>query len=221
MEANDVAVRPAKREVLLGNGSTYTYGSKAPPSIPTTVRRAFFLRAPTPSKTVWPGEFLEVQLPDDALPDSEYVLTHLVYVISSLLGSGRNPVSFPVLCRQYAYQTCKPSLESLSVTKTSARSPLSQNQNNSQRQVRLLLSVRYHPLILVTPHSSRQSHTAFSPRLSEPISNFCSVSTTPYLTLSSQVSMDPQALTKQRSTWAPSSPHSGKAASPNMLAISS
>ena len=139
---------------------------------------------------------MEVQLPDDALPDSEYVLTHLVYVISSLLGSGRNPVSFPVLCRQYAYQTCQPSLERLSVTKTSARSPLSQNQNKSPRQVRLLLGVRYHPLMLVTPHSSRQSQTAFSPRLSEPTSNFCSVSTTPYLTLSSQVSIDPQALTK-------------------------
>ncbi|XP_073234993.1 uncharacterized protein [Porites lutea] len=40
----------------------------------TTVRRAFVLRAPTPSKTVWPGEFLEVQLPDDAPPDSEYAL---------------------------------------------------------------------------------------------------------------------------------------------------
>lgn len=32
MEANDVAVCPAKREVLLGNGSVYTYGSKSPPS---------------------------------------------------------------------------------------------------------------------------------------------------------------------------------------------
>ena len=74
MEANDVAVRPAKREVPLGNGSTYTYGSQAPPSSPTTVRRAFVLRAPTPSKTVWSGEFLEVQLPDDAPPDSEYAL---------------------------------------------------------------------------------------------------------------------------------------------------
>ena len=74
MEANDVAVRPAKREVLLGNGSFYTYGSKSPPSPPPTVRRAFVLRAPAPSKTVWPGEFLEVQLPDDAPPDSEYAL---------------------------------------------------------------------------------------------------------------------------------------------------
>ena len=159
MEANDVAVRPAKREVLLGNGSTYPCGSKAPTSPPTTVRRAFVLRAPTPSKTVWPGEFLEVQLPDDAPPDSEYALEPRTYAPSlrnlSPLGCGRNPVSFPVLCRQYAYQACKPSLARLSVTNTSARSPLSQNQNKSQRQVRLLLSVRYHPLMLVTPHPSR------------------------------------------------------------------
>ena len=74
MEANDVAVRPTKREVLLGNGSANTYGSKSSPSPLPTVRRAFVLRAPTPSKTVWPGEFLEVQLPDDAPPDSEYAL---------------------------------------------------------------------------------------------------------------------------------------------------
>ena len=74
MEANNVAVKPAKREVLLGNGSTYPCGSKAPTSPPTTVRRPFVLRAPTPSKTVWPGEFLELQLPDDAPPDSEYAL---------------------------------------------------------------------------------------------------------------------------------------------------
>ena len=41
---------------------------------PHNRRRAFVLRAPTRSKTVWPGEFLEVQLPDDAPPDSEYAL---------------------------------------------------------------------------------------------------------------------------------------------------
>ena len=74
MEANDIAVRPAKREVLLGNGSIYTYGSKSPPSPLPTVRRAFVLRAPTPSKTVWPRGFVEVRLPDDAPPDSEYAL---------------------------------------------------------------------------------------------------------------------------------------------------
>ena len=74
METNDVAVRPAKKEVHLGNGSVYTYGSKSTPSPLPTVRRAFVLRAPAPSKTVWPGEFVEVRLPDDAPMDSEYAL---------------------------------------------------------------------------------------------------------------------------------------------------
>ena len=41
---------------------------------PHNRRRAFVLRAPTRSKTVWPGEFLEVQLPDDAPPGSEYAI---------------------------------------------------------------------------------------------------------------------------------------------------
>ena len=68
MEANDVAVCPAKREVFLDNGSKY-------PSSPLlTVRRAFVVSAPTVSKTVWRGEFLEVQLPDNAPPDTEYAL---------------------------------------------------------------------------------------------------------------------------------------------------
>ena len=74
METNDIAVRPAKREVLLGNGSAYTYGSKSPPSPHATARRAFVLRAPSPSQTVWPGEFVEVRLPDEAPSDSEYAL---------------------------------------------------------------------------------------------------------------------------------------------------
>ena len=64
METNDVAVRPAKREVHLGNGSVYTYGSRSTPSPLPTVHWAFVLRAPAPSKTVWLGEFVEVRLPD-------------------------------------------------------------------------------------------------------------------------------------------------------------
>ena len=137
----------------------HAYGSQAPPSPPTIVRRAFVLRAPTPSKTVWPGEFLEVQLSDDAPVGLEYALeprtdAPSLCVISSPLSCGRNPVSFPVLCGQSTYQTCQPNLERLSVTNTSARSPLSSNQKKSHRQVSLLLSVRYHPLMLVTPHPS-------------------------------------------------------------------
>lgn len=77
METNDIAVHPAKRVVHLGNSSVYTYGSRSPPSPLPTVRRAFVLCALAPSKTVWPGEFVEVRLPDDAPPDSEYALKPL------------------------------------------------------------------------------------------------------------------------------------------------
>ena len=52
METNDIAVQPAEREVHLGNGSIYTYGSRSPPSPLPTIRRAFVLRATAPSKTL-------------------------------------------------------------------------------------------------------------------------------------------------------------------------
>ena len=147
MEANKVAVRPAKREVLLGNGSTYTYGSQAPPSPPTTVCRAFVLRAPTPSKTVWPGEFLEVQLPDDAPPDSEYGLEPRTDVPSlhnlkpsqlwpepGIISSVLRAIRIPNLSTEP--RTLKRHKHFCQVK------PLSSNQKRSHRQVSLLLSIR-------------------------------------------------------------------------------
>ena len=66
MEKNDIVVRPAKRQVILGDGSTYTYGSMNPVNPTTAARRATVLRAPPKSTTVWPGEFIELELPPDA-----------------------------------------------------------------------------------------------------------------------------------------------------------
>ena len=40
MEVNDIAVRPAKREVNLGDGTTYTYGSTGPTEANAAARRA-------------------------------------------------------------------------------------------------------------------------------------------------------------------------------------
>ena len=108
----------------------------------SNVPRAFVLHAPTPFKTVWPGKFLEVQLPDDNPPSMHLspTLLHLVYVISSHISYGCSPVSFLVLCWQYAYQTCRPSLTGLRVMNNSAKSPLFSNQNRSHLQACLLLS---------------------------------------------------------------------------------
>ena len=74
MESNDIAVRPAKHQVILGDGTIHNYGSQQPVSISPTARRAIVLRSPPTSTTVWPGEFLEVELPGDAPPDSVYAL---------------------------------------------------------------------------------------------------------------------------------------------------
>ena len=74
MEANDISVRPAKRQVILGDGTTYVYGSQSPSAVSTAARRAIVLRAPPTSTTIWPGEFVELSLPDSVPPDWEYAL---------------------------------------------------------------------------------------------------------------------------------------------------
>ena len=73
MSFNDIAVRPARRQVILGDGSTFTYGS-APVPHNNTVRRATVLRVPSSPTTIWPGEFLEINLPPDLPADSDYIV---------------------------------------------------------------------------------------------------------------------------------------------------
>jgi len=74
METNDKTIRPAKRQVILGDGTIFTYGSVNHPPTHNAVRRVQVLRAPSSSTTVWPGDFIEIVLPEDSLPDAEYAL---------------------------------------------------------------------------------------------------------------------------------------------------
>lgn len=74
MELNDITVRLAKRGVILGDGTRYSYGSHSNIGTNVISRYAFLVRAPPSTQTIWPGEYLEVELPDDAPPDSEYAL---------------------------------------------------------------------------------------------------------------------------------------------------
>lgn len=52
----------------------YNYGSKQTERINSIVRRALVLRSPSTSQTIWPGEFVEVDLPSDAYPNSKCAL---------------------------------------------------------------------------------------------------------------------------------------------------
>ena len=47
METNDIAVRPAKRQVILGDGSILNYGSHQPAAVNSAARRAIVLRSPS------------------------------------------------------------------------------------------------------------------------------------------------------------------------------
>ncbi|KAJ8349609.1 hypothetical protein SKAU_G00247390 [Synaphobranchus kaupii] len=74
MSTNDISVHPAKRQVTLGDGTSFTYGSVYNSRGDRAVRRAIVLRAPPIPTTIWPGEFIEVDLPSDAPADSAYVI---------------------------------------------------------------------------------------------------------------------------------------------------
>ena len=74
MEANDITIRPAKRQVILTDNTIFRSGSTNLPTAFNAVRRTPVLRAPSSSTTVWPGDFIEITLPKGATLDTEYAL---------------------------------------------------------------------------------------------------------------------------------------------------
>ncbi len=85
MEVNDISIRPAKRSIIFSDGETYIYGS---PSKGSThhIRRAHVVRGPATNTTVWPGEYIEVSLPD-SYPDNEYALEPRIETSFTFIGS--------------------------------------------------------------------------------------------------------------------------------------
>ena len=63
MASNDIAVRPAKHEIIIAGSDVASYGYSNTPQAHHTVRTCHLLRAPSVNTTVWPGEFLEVDTP--------------------------------------------------------------------------------------------------------------------------------------------------------------
>ena len=67
MENNDVYARPATKSINLKDGTRYSYGSgksSSPKNTPRSVYRATILRAPPSASTIWPEEFIEVDIPE-------------------------------------------------------------------------------------------------------------------------------------------------------------
>ena len=74
MEANDIALRPAKHLITLADGSSFTYGSSDDRSTQQAARRSVVLCAPATSATLWPGDYIELELPQGLPPDSLHAL---------------------------------------------------------------------------------------------------------------------------------------------------
>ena len=70
MTYNDIAVRPAKNEVIIAGSDVVPYAYANPSSSSHAVRYCLLLRAPSTTTTVWPGGFIELDLPPDIPPDT-------------------------------------------------------------------------------------------------------------------------------------------------------
>ena len=57
-----MTVHPAKHEIILGDGTTYLYGSTSD-TPHHTVSRTHVLHSPRTLSTMWPGKYNEVELP--------------------------------------------------------------------------------------------------------------------------------------------------------------
>lgn len=71
MTVNDITLRPAKNQIIIGDSHVIYYKTMKDDTPQHRVRRAqgFVLRAPPVTTTVWPGSFLEVDIPTDMHPE--------------------------------------------------------------------------------------------------------------------------------------------------------
>jgi hypothetical protein len=74
MVRNDIHIRPARLQVFVGDHTVYEYGSNSTTSPHHTIQRAHILRAPLQEVTIWPGKFVQIELPEEVSIDSMYAL---------------------------------------------------------------------------------------------------------------------------------------------------
>ena len=69
MSTNDISVRPAKQQILIGDTSIVHCGT-SPSVSPNRMRRtqAYILK-PEATSVIWPGSYLELALPSDLQPE--------------------------------------------------------------------------------------------------------------------------------------------------------
>jgi hypothetical protein len=72
--ANDVATRPAKKQIIIDSSEVVYYGPQATNQHSIRRIQAYLVRSPGPKTVVLPGEYIEVKTPQEADPDSLWAL---------------------------------------------------------------------------------------------------------------------------------------------------
>ena len=74
MEVNNITVRPAKHLITFRDGSSFLYGLPTDRPPHQAARRAVVLHASATSTTIWPGNYVELELPQSLPHDSLHAL---------------------------------------------------------------------------------------------------------------------------------------------------
>ena len=71
---NDIAARPAKRQIIIGGSEIIQYGGYGTQRASARRTQSFLLRGPPQRSVILPGEFIQLRTPMDSDPDSVWAL---------------------------------------------------------------------------------------------------------------------------------------------------
>ncbi len=72
--ANDIAARPAKRQIIIGGSEIVQYGPQFSGTATIRRTRSYLLRSPSKQTVVLSGEFIELPAPIQCDPDTTWAL---------------------------------------------------------------------------------------------------------------------------------------------------
>ncbi len=117
MELNDVAIRPSKKQVTIGEDIMYTYSPTNNSIRHHSIRRAHIVRAPSSTTTIWPGEYIEVDLPSDE-EDGTFAIEPKPGTTPSPINPDRNMWPSPFITSSVARRIRIPNLTTSAKTVT-------------------------------------------------------------------------------------------------------
>ena len=158
LTVNDVATRPAKRQVIVGGKDIVSYGAATTRNV--SIRRAVLLRAPPKQTVIMPRDYLELALPSELPADDTWAL-------EPRLDSPLNAQSDPFTAWPPPQEITAVS-NKLRVVNTTG-SPIHLRHSEHVCQVRVIMPATPQspvPSPLTTPVQSHPQDSPFSDRIS-------------------------------------------------------